>query len=78
MAAETMPNEGSPVNVDKNTSLFEILLNAVCCVMCADKKITTQERQAVYKILKKTKSPWSTEEIDEKIGAFIQGVKKEG
>ena len=73
-----MNRDDNHMTGDKGAFIYEILLDAICCVMCADKKITTQERKAVHKILHKTKSPWSDEDIDEKIGVFVQRLKKEG
>jgi hypothetical protein len=63
---------------EKKAEIFEILMDAICCVMCADKKITTREREAVHKILEKTKAPWNRDEVDNRINAFVQQVKKNG
>jgi hypothetical protein len=62
----------------QNLSIFEILMDSICCIMCVDRKITNAERKAAHNILLKTKAPWSSEEIDERISNFILRVKKEG
>jgi len=62
----------------RRNNIFEVLLDAVCCVMCADKKVTTREREAVHRILEKLKSPWARNEIDRRIDVFINRAKKEG
>jgi uncharacterized tellurite resistance protein B-like protein len=63
---------------ENHVKIFETLMDAICCVMCADRKVTTRERKAVHKILEKTKAPWDPNEIDKRINCFIQHVKKEG
>ena len=64
--------------MEKQINIFEILMDAICCVMCADKKVTTKERKAVHKILEKTKAPWDSDEINDRINRFIKRGKKEG
>ena len=58
--------------------IYEILTDAICCVMCADKKVTSRERKAVHKIIEKTKSPWAGDDIDKRINIFLEHAKKEG
>lgn len=53
-------------------------MDAICCVMCADKKVTTRERKAIHKILEKIKAPWREDQIDGRINDFIQRVKENG
>lgn len=62
----------------RTEDLFEILLDAVCCVMCADAKVTRKEREAVYEILRKTKAPWDADEINTRIDGFVQRVRDAG
>ena len=59
-------------------NIYGILMDAICCVMCADKKVTVKERKAIYEILGKTKAPWDSDEINNRINGFIERVKKEG
>lgn len=59
-------------------NIFEILMDAICCVMCADRKITTRERKAIHEILEKTKAPWDRNEIENRINNFVQRVKDKG
>lgn len=74
ISSESQPEK----KTEKDTNIFEILTDAVCCVMCADKKVTTRERKAIHKILEKTKAPWDGNKIEEHINNFVQRVKKDG
>lgn len=58
--------------------MFDILMDALCCVVCADKRLTKTEREAVHKVLIKTKAPWCREEIDNRINEFVECVKEMG
>jgi uncharacterized tellurite resistance protein B-like protein len=60
------------------TVLRDVLMDAICCVMVADGKISSKERSAVYKIMEKTKSAWGRDEIDEKVSEFVGRVKESG
>ncbi|MGB2865392.1 MAG: hypothetical protein WBC05_18830 [Sedimentisphaerales bacterium] len=62
----------------RKNNILEVLMDAVCCVMCADKKVATPERKAVHRILEKVKAPWDKNEIDRRIDIFIHRAKKEG
>ena len=62
----------------KRMDIYGILMDAICCVICADKKVTTKENKAVYNILEKTKAPWGGDEIDNRIRSFIERVNNEG
>jgi len=66
-----------PLN-EKQAYIYDVLMNAICCVMCADRKVSSRERKAVHMILKETKSPWTDEEIDQRIAAFVQLVNDKG
>jgi tellurite resistance protein len=74
---ETNPETEETKQAQK-MNIFEILLNATCCVMCADKKVEKPEREMVHTTLKKTKAPWTRDEIDKRIEMFLQRVKKRG
>ncbi len=65
-------------NREKQINIFEILLDALCCVMCADRKITTREREAVQKVMEKTKAPWGRDDVNNHINTFVQCVKEKG
>jgi tellurite resistance protein len=63
---------------EKQTDIYEILMDAVCCIMCADRKVTTRERRAIHTVLERTKAPWNEEQINNRINDFIQRVNNEG
>jgi uncharacterized tellurite resistance protein B-like protein len=63
---------------EKREDIYEILMDAICCVMYADGKVTSKEREAVHNILKKTKAPWTKEDINKRIDGFLERAQKEG
>lgn len=62
----------------KEKFFFDVLLDSICCVMCADGQMSSNEQHAVRAILGKTACPWSNEEIDQKIMDFLIRRKKLG
>jgi len=61
-----------------NNNISEVLLDVICCVMCADRKITKSERKVAHIILAKMRAPWDKNEVDRRIDAFIRRAKREG
>ena len=47
----------------ERVNIFSILLDAICCVMCADGKMSTREQRTIHAILKKVKCPWTAEDV---------------
>ena len=58
--------------------IVEILIDVICCVMCADKKVTKSEREAVHRLIKKTKAFYKAEQIDARIDTFMKRVEEQG
>ncbi|MHC4132846.1 MAG: TerB family tellurite resistance protein [Planctomycetota bacterium] len=58
--------------------IYEVLMDAICCVMCADKRAKAKEQEAIHEILQKTKVPWEEEEINERIEAYVENVRENG
>jgi len=76
---EVYKKEQQPACSNKSSAtIFDILLDALCCVMCADGKMSPEEQNAISVILGKVVCPWSTEEIDNKIVDFLRRVKSRG
>jgi tellurite resistance protein len=73
-------HRGKSQNIDKEKqpSIFDILMDAACCVIFADGKVTNEERKAVYTIMEKTKSSWTKKSIDNRIDGFLDRFKTEG
>ncbi|MFC1758596.1 TerB family tellurite resistance protein [Planctomycetota bacterium] len=63
---------------ERKPDVFGILLNAMCCVMAADGKVTSVEKQHAARIMKKVKSPLSEADVAERIGEFIRSTKRNG
>lgn len=75
--------QGTVATIDEDapptaTKAHEALLNAICCVLCADGKIRSREREAAHRILERARVPWSDMEIDFLIDEFLERVKQEG
>ncbi len=62
----------------EETEIFDVLKNAVCCMMCVDGKMTESERAAIHKVLEKSGVPWHYDEVEEHIDDFLQISKKCG
>lgn len=63
----------------KNTAtIFDTLLDALCCIMCADGKMSPEEQNAIPVILGKVVCPWTAEEIVNKIVNFLRRRKDRG
>ena len=59
-------------------NIFSILLDAICCVMCADGEMSPQEQKTIRAILKKVKCPWTPEDLGKQITNFLQRVETKG
>ncbi len=63
---------------EKPKNIYEILMDAICCVMCADGNATPKEQEAIHIILGKTKASWTKEDIDKRIDGFLERIKMDG
>ena len=55
-----------------------ILIDALCCVICADIKVVRSERLALFTIAKKVKLPLTTSQVNNLLNDFIWRAKHEG
>ena len=62
----------------ERVNIFSILLDSICCVMCADGKMSTREQKTIRAILKKVKCPWTAEDVGKQVTNFLQRVKIKG
>ena len=62
----------------ERVNIFSILLDAICCVMCADGKMSRREQKTVHAILKKVKCPWTAEDVGKQMTNFLQRVEIKG
>lgn len=62
----------------ERVNVFSILLDAICCVMCADQRISRREQKTILAILKKVKCPWSIADVQTHATDFLKRVKEEG
>lgn len=65
---------GAPASDD--TSLFDALMDALCCVMVSDRRVSKSERKHVREVMKIVKCPWSAGEINRRVDSFVAQVKQ--
>ncbi|MHC5110766.1 MAG: tellurite resistance TerB family protein [Planctomycetota bacterium] len=68
-AEQSIPLSGQP-------SIFEVLLDALCCIMVSDRKVCKSERKRIHLMLRQAKCPWTPALIDQRINRFAACVKK--
>ena len=59
-------------------NIFSILLDAICCVMCANGKMSRREQKTIHAILKKVKCPWTANDVGNQTANFLQRVEETG
>jgi len=74
----TIVNESKTSSSKKGAGLYDILLDALCCVMVSDGKASHDEKATIQRILEKVKSPHSAQDVNSSIESFIRQVKERG
>ena len=64
--------------MDSKVEIFDVLMDAVCCMACADGKLVKLERLAIHTLLEKENVGWSHAEIEKRINAFVNRIKANG
>ncbi len=57
---------------------FQTVLNALCCMMYADRKSSAEEREKIVSLMQRIKSPWNESEIDQRMREFVISAKENG
>ena len=73
-AVQQPPVQETPSMAD----IYDALLRIMCCVMVADGRASSTEKNQIRLMMKKVKAPSSSEEVDEKISNFIAEVQAIG
>lgn len=60
------------------TEMYDVLMDVVCCVMCADMRVSDPEIRAICLILRELKVPWGRDEVEKRLKDFIQRAKSTG
>ena len=76
-AAETRRREAT-VAATTPRDVFGILLDAMCCVMVSDGRMSSSEKARLQKIMSEVKAPLSPEQVSEHIATFLQRVSQDG
>ncbi len=67
-------SDGAPASDD--TPLLDALMDALCCVMVSDRRVSKSERKHVHDVMKIVKCPWSEGEINRRMKNFVSQVKR--
>ncbi len=62
----------------KTENIFIVLLNALCCVMAADGRLSSSEKKRMLEIMNQVKAPLDREKVNEHLAQFVERVKREG
>jgi len=62
----------------KVAGLYDILLDALCCVIVSDGKASHDKKATILGILIKVNSPHSAQDVNSSIESFIKQVKERG
>jgi len=71
-------NETSSAELRGANQLFRVLLEVLCCLMVADGRASSSEKQRIRELMAKLHSPWSDSEVNDRIAAFINRVQTNG
>lgn len=63
---------------EREEAIYQLLLDAMCCVMLADNHVAKSEAHRVLAVLKKLGAPWPEEELRERIKSGMNSVRKSG
>ena len=58
--------------------LFDVLLEVLCCLMVADGRASSSEKNRIRELMAKVRSPWTDSEVDDHMAAFINRVQRDG
>jgi hypothetical protein len=64
--------------MDDSMMLFDVLMDAMCCVACADGKFVKLEKLAIHALAQKEHFGWSHDEVERRINTFVERVKANG
>jgi uncharacterized tellurite resistance protein B-like protein len=71
-AAPKSVNAPRSVPVD----IYSVFMDAMCCVMAADKRATTSEQKRIHSLMQELGSGWSQEQINNYLKGFLDKVRK--
>jgi hypothetical protein len=79
VATREQDGEQSPIPENRGSnSLFDVLLEVLCCVMVADGRASSSEKKRIRELMAKVRSPWTDSEVDGRMAQFIDRVQKDG
>ncbi|MBN1512254.1 MAG: TerB family tellurite resistance protein [Phycisphaerae bacterium] len=75
---EEEPDEqpAARTSIPNDEALFDALMDALCCVMVSDRRVSKSERMHVHEVMRIVKCPWSAREIDQRMNGFVSQVKQ--
>ncbi len=75
--AEERRSEAVAKRKKRSEQRFHIILNALCCMMLADRKASIEERQKITDIMIRIKSQWDETRIDQLMREFMIRAKND-
>jgi uncharacterized tellurite resistance protein B-like protein len=73
--AETQEVTGGALTTD-DEALFDALMDALCCVMVSDRRVSKSEKKHVHEVMGIVRCPWTSREINKRIDEFVSQVKQ--
>jgi len=62
----------------ESSDFYSLLMDMMCCIMCADANMSKQEIGTACRILKELHVPWGRGEVERRLKEFVQRVRSEG
>jgi uncharacterized tellurite resistance protein B-like protein len=59
-------------------SIHLAVFDLLCCVMVADGRVSTREKEKTREIMSKVDIHWTDEEFDNRVATFIEEIRKQG
>lgn len=77
IVSDDIQKEETLTNLPNISYKIELLIEILCCVMCADGDMAEKEQELIHKIIKKFHPDILKEDIDQQVVLFLQKVAKD-
>jgi tellurite resistance protein len=76
--AEKRRQDAVKAHGERPVDIHEILVEALCCMMVSDGRVSTAEKSLVLQLLKKTGTSFTSEQAEHVISRVISSVRRDG
>lgn len=66
------------INPLPQADFFDVLLDAVCCVMVSDGRASRAEKEQIASLFQGIQAPWDAGQIQQRVSSFIERIQREG